>query len=95
MVKIEQKDNCPLIGMKPCAKLDCVFFTKLQGLHPQTKEPVDEWDCTFKWLTLLLIEGSRESRETAAAVESFRNEMVKQGNVVLGLASDERVKRLM
>jgi hypothetical protein len=30
------------------------------------------------WMPMLLIENAQQSRQTGAAVESFRNEMVKQ-----------------
>ncbi|MGO4836635.1 hypothetical protein AB4144_30755, partial [Rhizobiaceae sp. 2RAB30] len=36
-----------------------------------------EWNCTIAFLPLLLIENSGQQRQTGAAVESFRNEMVK------------------
>lgn len=33
--------------------------------------------CAITWLPMLLIENSQQQRQTGAAVESFRNEMVK------------------
>ena len=38
---------------------------------------VDEWACSIQFLPMLLIENSQQQRGTGAAVESFRNEMVK------------------
>jgi hypothetical protein len=38
---------------------------------------VDEWGCAVAWLPLLLIENASQSRQTGAAVESFRNEVAK------------------
>jgi ribosomal silencing factor RsfS len=32
------------------------------------------------WMPMLLIENAQQSRQTGAAVESFRNEMVKQNS---------------
>jgi len=61
----------------PCNQLDCHFFIHIRGLHPQTGEQVDEYDCVFCWLPVLLIENAQQSRQTGAAVESFRNEMVR------------------
>ena len=46
-------------------------------MHPQTGEPVDEWGCAVTWMPMLAIENSNQQRSTSAAVESFRNEMVK------------------
>lgn len=81
-MKIEPGSWCPLAG-DDCKQLACAWFIKLRGHHPQGGEPVDEWDCAVKWLPVLLIEGAKETRQTAAAVESFRNEMVRQNNDLL------------
>ena len=75
-MKLEQGKFCPLIG-KDCIGLQCSWFTQIRGNHPQTGEPVDEWGCAVTWVPFLLIENSQQQRETGAAVESFRNEMVK------------------
>lgn len=67
---------CPLIK-KDCIQLKCAWFMQLRGNHPQTGQELDEWGCTIAWTPLLLIENAKLQRETGAAVESFRNEMVK------------------
>ena len=66
---------CPLIK-ETCKQFDCLFWTRLMGTHPQTAEPIDEYDCAIKWLPMLLIEGAKETRQAAAAIESFRNQTV-------------------
>lgn len=38
---------------------------------------MDTEDCAIAWLPVLLIENSQQQRSTGAAVESFRNEMVR------------------
>jgi len=76
-MQIEVKDNCPLNNFKPCKKLDCAWFMKLAGTDPNTGKVVDEWGCAVAWLPTLLIENAQQSRQTGAAVESFRNEMVR------------------
>ena len=76
-MKIEAKPNCPLNGFEPCKKLDCAWFLKIRGANPNTGEEVDEWGCSMAWLPVLMIENSQQQRQTGAAVESFRNEMVK------------------
>lgn len=76
-MKIEAKSNCPLNGFEPCKQLDCAWFLKIQGANPNTGEQVDEWGCSMAWLPVLMIENSQQQRQTGAAVESFRNEMVK------------------
>lgn len=67
---------CPLIK-KDCVQLKCAWFMQIRGKHPQTGADVDEWGCAVTWLPILQIETSQQSRHTSAAVESFRNEMVK------------------
>lgn len=55
----------------------CRFWVTVQGLHPQTGETINTSDCAMCWTPVLMIENSKVNRETGAAVESFRNEMVK------------------
>lgn len=81
-MKIEPKNICPLYR-EPCKQLDCAWFTQLRGTHPQSGADIDEWGCAVAWLPVLLIENAKESRQTGAAVESFRNEMVKSNAAVL------------
>ena len=76
-MKIESKHNCPLDGFNPCRKTDCAWFMQVRGKNPQTGADVDEWGCAIAWLPVLMIENSQQQRHTAAAVESFRNEVVR------------------
>jgi len=46
-------------------------------MDPNTGKEVDEWGCAIAWLPLMLVENSQQSRHTSAAIESFRNEVVK------------------
>lgn len=80
-MKIEAKPNCPLNNFEPCKQLDCAWFLKIRGTNPNTGEEVDEWGCSIAWLPVLMIENSQQQRQTGAAVESFRNEMVKANEV--------------
>jgi len=66
-----------LDNFNPCRQTDCAWFTQLRGNNPNTGEPIDEWGCAIAWIPVLLIENSQQQRQTGAAVESFRNEMVK------------------
>ena len=54
---------------------------QIRGTNPNSGEPVDEWGCSMAWLPMLMIENSQQQRGTSAAVESFRNEMVKNNEV--------------
>jgi hypothetical protein len=49
----------------------------VQGYDVNTGSQVDSYECAISWLPMLLIENSGQQRSTGAAVESFRNEMVK------------------
>jgi hypothetical protein len=80
-MKIESKANCPLDGFKPCRQLECAWFMKLVGKNPNTGADVEDWGCAMAWLPILTIENSQQQRSTGAAVESFRNEMVKNNEV--------------
>jgi len=77
---------CPLFKEKQedvCHK--CGFYTHVRGNHPQTGEELDHWACAIEWLPTLLLESAKETRQTGAAVESFRNEMVKANDVTAQL----------
>lgn len=76
-MKIEPKNGCPLNSFEPCKQLECAWFIQVRGTNPNTGKEVDEWACSMAWLPMLLIENSQQQRQTGAAVESFRNEMVR------------------
>ena len=93
-MKLEAKQNCPLNNFEPCKQLECSWFMKIQGKNPNTGEDTEEWGCAMAWLPILLIENAMQSRQTGAAVESFRNEMVKSNleNIKAMLVTGESVK---
>lgn len=71
-------ETCPLLNKdvsKVCHK--CPLYTRVMGNDPQTGQPVDHWACSLALTPILLIENTQQQRQTGAAVESFRNEMVK------------------
>lgn len=76
-MKIEPKDNCPLNNFDSCKQLDCAWFIKVRGTNANTGQEVDDYGCAIAWMPILMIENSQQQRSTGAAVESFRNEMVK------------------
>jgi hypothetical protein len=80
-MQIEAKANCPLDNFKPCRQLECAWFMKIAGTNPNTGKEVEEWGCSMAWLPIMMIENSQQQRQTGAAVESFRNEMVKANEV--------------
>ena len=60
----------------------CPWYTKVRGNDPNTGQEVDEMRCAIAWLPMLMIENSQQQRQTGAAVESFRNEVVVQNNAL-------------
>lgn len=79
-MKLKPGTFCPLIQGE-CKGLECSWFTQVRGTNPNTGEDVDEWGCAVTWLPVLMIENSQQQRHTGAAMESFRNEMVKATQV--------------
>jgi hypothetical protein len=75
-MQLKNSSYCPLIK-KDCIGLQCAWFTRVQGYDINTGNQVDEYQCAVTLMPLLLIENSGQQRQTGAAVESFRNEMVK------------------
>lgn len=59
------------------------------GMHPQTGERINKWDCAIVWMPMLTIENTQKANEVGAAIESFRNEMVRQGDIVLAINGEK------
>jgi hypothetical protein len=83
----DPKIKCPATAFKrSCrdivSKCDCPKFVSIKGQDPQTGAIVDRYGCVDGFLPLLLIENAQMSRQTGAAVESFRNEVVKANGEV-------------
>jgi predicted ABC-type ATPase len=85
----DAKILCPMMGgeciedgaVRDGELVACRFWIYVHGKHPQTGEDIRNGDCAIAWQPVLLIENSKVNRETGAAVESFRNEMVKANEV--------------
>ena len=93
-MEIKPGTYCPLVK-EDCLQLKCAWFTQLRGTNPNTGKEIDEWGCAVTWLPILLVENSQQQRSTSAAVESFRNEMVKANEVsqqVLIAAAQQRLE---
>jgi hypothetical protein len=79
----DPKVKCPATGFaKSChspivTKCTCPKFVHIRGKDPQTGADVDKHGCVDSFLPMLLLENAQMSRQTAAAVESFRNEIVQ------------------
>jgi len=86
----DPKVKCPHTGFsKSCraivSKHDCPKFVKISGINPNDGQQIDKFGCIDSFLHMLLIENSQQQRQTGAAVESFRNEMVKSNAESLAL----------
>lgn len=79
-MQIEIESNCPLDKnadgeFNPCRQTKCGWFVKLRGSNPNSGADIDEYGCAMAWLPILLVENAQQSRQTGAAVESFRNKI--------------------
>jgi hypothetical protein len=98
MTVLKNGTFCPLIK-KDCVGLTCAWYTRVQGYDMNSGNQVDNYECAISWLPMLLIENSGQQRQTGAAVESFRNEMVKANEVntklILATASESQQPKLI
>jgi hypothetical protein len=96
----DKKIGCPYTGFaKTCRAIviahACPKFVKIDGLNPNTGEPVSKFGCIDSFQHMLMIENSAQQRSTGAAVEMFRNKFVRVATHVLvaaGAPQDEIVK---
>lgn len=78
MAKAPQADpglNCPFYKCdvsKVCHK--CALYILVRGKDPQTNRDIDNWMCAIAFGPVATLEGARQSRSSAAATESLRNE---------------------
>ena len=62
----------------------CPWWTALRGSNPNTGEQIDEFGCSVTWLPVLLIENAKEVRQSAAATEDFRNQVMALNGYPVG-----------
>ena len=65
-----------------CIGMECEHYQKVTGTDPQTGNPVDEYMCSDILTNILLIENTSKQIRTGSAVESFRNEMIRDNQVL-------------
>ena len=73
---------------------NCHWHIRLRGVNPQTGQEVDDLGCAMAWIPILLVENSQKQIQTAAAVESFRNEMVQGNDGFLNMLGGAIQKRI-
>lgn len=78
-MQFKVENYCPLLKKK-CIGTKCAWFIHVRGMNPNTGADVDEFACAIAWMPILQIETSQQARQAGAAVESFRNEVVKSNN---------------
>lgn len=99
----DEKTMCHHTGFeKSCRDVvvncKCRKWVPVKGTNPNTGEVVNKFDCADAWMPLLLIDNSMYQRQTGAAVESFRNEVVKanqQACQVIAATALPRPSRLL
>lgn len=84
----DPKVKCPATAFKRSCrdvvtKCSCPKFVSVKGQDPQTGDVIDRHGCVDSFLPLLLVENAQMSRQTGAAIESFRNEVVKVGEALV------------
>jgi len=77
----DSKIKCPYTAFKMrcldgVVKHKCPKWVHVIGRNPQTGDKMDNYACADTLMPLLLIENAQMQRQTAAAVEDFRNNMV-------------------
>ncbi len=74
------------------------MWIQIRGNDSNTGKEVDEYNCSFAFLPMLLIENANQTRQAGAATESFRNEFHKASEtnlqVMVALAHEERMKAI-
>lgn len=71
----DSNKKCPYFRKK-CLKHDCTHYIALRGLDPQTGQEIDQYGCAIVWQVIATLEGNKETRQAAKAVESLRNKLV-------------------
>lgn len=59
----------------------CPWYVRMRGKDPQSEDQYDDWRCAIHWMPILQTEHSMFERQTGAAVESLRNNMIKQAGL--------------
>lgn len=87
-------DFCPLI-QKKCKEHKCKFYIQITGTDRQTGQQINNFDCAVAWLPVLLVENSSVGMSAGAAIESFRNEMVRMNETSLNLLTNQTDRKAL
>jgi hypothetical protein len=71
--------TCPL-RRKDVSKVcpSCAWYTRINGTHPATGQPVSEWMCAVEALVLTGIESTRTANVNAATTQELRNDLQRE-----------------
>lgn len=93
---MEIKKTCPL--GHTCEKAvdghieRCAWYTHLEGMHPQTGDRIDRWECAIAWQPVLTIELAGAVQSGNATMQSMRNNLdQRQGEALKLIASSGRI----
>jgi hypothetical protein len=93
----DKKIKCPYTAFKTSCfdgvtKHSCPKWIHVTGLDPNKGTPIDHYNCSDAWLPVLLIENAQQSRQTGAAVESFRNIVVGERSLALSQSDTKLIQ---
>lgn len=83
---LAERDGKPIIKR-------CAWLVQLAGKSPQSEQQVDELRCAMAWTPILLVENAQTNRGQTAAIESFRNETLKQRGTFLTMLGEAAERR--
>ncbi len=92
--KPDPDTTCPYTGHKALCRshyMNCPKWIQVVGVNPNDGMQVNEWACADTWMPILMIENSQQQRQTAAAVESFRNDLVRGMQQVVPPKADPKL----
>lgn len=64
----------------------CPWYVMVRGTEINTEKEVDQFQCAIAWMPTLAINTANEARKGVAATESFRNEVMKERQIVTAQA---------
>lgn len=71
----------------------CPKWIHIIGKDPQSDATFDKYGCSDTYMHMLLIENSQMQRQTGAAVESMRNEIVARMDSQIGMTLESVLPR--
>ncbi|WP_368508098.1 hypothetical protein [Bradyrhizobium lupini] len=79
-------------GCRECVvEHNCQLWMHISGANPNTGEALQTYGCADTFMPLLMIENSQQQRQTGAAVESLRNEMVNANERLIAAPRDMKL----